>query len=136
MGTGLEWILLSLVFLTVSAKVVIVAWAIIELRRKSVPELWGIDWLDILHRLEQEFGVVFSRTDFEAIPTGERLGLTVATLWALVEIELRSVGRSLPKDGWEKMVATLIEALNVAPDKVRSESRLYADLGMEQDLGW
>jgi hypothetical protein len=47
---------------------------------------------------------------------------------------VRGGGGPVPEDGWQKVVAALVEALNVSPDQVQPESRLYADLGMVADI--
>jgi hypothetical protein len=49
------------------AKFLLAGWCILELWRKgrSVPELWSIDWLDIVYRLKREFGVTIAAGDFE-----------------------------------------------------------------------
>ena len=125
----LGWLCVILVVLQYAAGV----WAIVLLRRKSVPELWGFDWLDILVRLERDCGVTFTRADFEAIPRDQRFGLTAGQLCELVDAKLRTSGQPVPEGAWDRVVAALVEALNVAPVKVRPDSRLYADLGMSDD---
>jgi hypothetical protein len=61
-------------------------WCLMELRRKwrSTPELWSIGWLDIVFRLEREFGVTLNAVEFEGLQTAERVELTAGQLWELI----------------------------------------------------
>jgi hypothetical protein len=127
----LGWLCLGVFVL----KTVGLIWVVRQLRRKSVPELWGIDWLDILFRLERLFQVTFEKADFEAIPPDHRQELTAGGLWAIVAAKLSAAGRPLPKDGWDKFVTALTEALNVKRTCVRPESRLYRDLHLNPQVG-
>jgi hypothetical protein len=113
-------------------KVVLTAWCLLEWRRhwRSVPEFFGFDWLDVVWRLEREFGVKLLGADFERLSADERNGLTAEQLWQVVADKLRNTGIDVPSNGWERVVAVLGEALNVRPERVASGSRLYADLGM------
>lgn len=97
---------------------------------RTVPELWCLDWADIVFRLERDFGVTLSSTDFEGLSPNARLALTAGQLWEMVAAKLSSAGTELPPDGWAQLVAVLSEALNVKPKRIVPESRLYADLGM------
>src|SRR5262245_44915293 len=105
-----------------------------DLRRKSVPELWGLDWLGILYRLERSFDVVFDRTDFAAIPAHRRVFLTAGQLWDLVAAKLGMESRTVPDDGWDKVLAAVSEELNVKPVNVQRESTLYAELDMSREI--
>jgi len=111
-------------------------WCLIELRRKwrAVPELWGIDWLDITYRVERAFRVTVTAADFRAWPAEARLGLTAGQLWELVACKLRTTESELPRDGWDRVAVVLSEALNVRAGSIVPESRLYADLGMVYGL--
>src|SRR4051812_6835559 len=84
----------------------------LTLRRKwrSVPELWGLDWLDIVYRVEQAFGVVLVAADFEGLSTAARVELTAGQLWEVIGARLASVGSSAPPDGWPQLVTILAEA--------------------------
>ncbi len=107
-------------------------WFMLEMRRKwrSVPELWSIDWLDIVYRLEREFRIKLTGTDLEGLSADARVELTAGQLWELVAARIRGVGSEVPADGWERVVAALSEALNVEPRQITPGSLLYADLGM------
>ena len=108
------------------------AWCHLVLRRhwRSVPELWGIDWLDVVWRLEQEFEVDLKGSDFERFTAKERTGLTAGQLWDAVVGKLRQTGIEVPGNGWERLVVALCEAFNVDAERINPDSRLYADLGM------
>ncbi|QJW93762.1 hypothetical protein [Frigoriglobus tundricola] len=107
-------------------------WCWVELRRKwlELPELWGVDWLDIVFRVERAFGMPLTAADFAGWTTGARVGLTAGQLWELVADKLRGAGAEVPADGWERVVAVLSEALNVRAERIATESRLCADLDM------
>jgi hypothetical protein len=129
------WVWL-LVFGTLAAfatvRYICVVWCLIQLRRKwrSVPELWGIDWLDVVYRIERELGVTVTASDFEVLPADERIALTAGRLWEMVATKIRASGAETPADGWERFVAALSKALQVKSTRVTPASRLYADLGM------
>lgn len=129
-----EWFkcLLLVAFLTLcAARTLTQIWCLAELRKwRTVPELRGIDWLDIVYRLERDLGVRVSASDFENLQGVERINLSAGQLWELAAAKLRSSGRQVPSDGWERVVATLSEALNVRRTRVTPSSRLFADLGM------
>jgi hypothetical protein len=112
-------------------------WFMLEMRRKwrSVPELWSIDWLDIVYRLQREFRIKFTGTDFEGLSADARVELTAGLLWDLVAARVGGLGWEVPADGWERVVGVLSEALNVKPRQITPGSRLYADLGMVYGLG-
>ncbi len=107
-------------------------WCFIEFRRKwrSVPELWTIDWLDIVHRVEREFRVMLSAADFEGWAVEARLGLTAGKLWELITAKHKQTGIEVTTNGWERLVVLLSEALNVKVSRINPNSRLYTDLGM------
>lgn len=136
MGDGLFWVFGSACAMFAALKLIVGVWCVIELHRKwrSVPELWSIDWLDIVFRLEREFGVAFSATDFKNWSAEARAGLTAGQLWEQVAAKLSGDEISVPVDGWERVVGTLSEALNVEPACVTPESHLYGDLGMVYGL--
>jgi hypothetical protein len=108
------------------------AWCHLVLRRhwRSVPELWGIDWLDVVWRLEREFKLKLTGSDFERFTAEERTGLTAGQLWYTVAGKLRQTGIEVPGNGWERSIVALCEALNVDAERVNPDARLYADLGM------
>lgn len=128
----LGWLCMALPVL----QVIGVVWCLFDLRRKSVPELWGLDWLDVLYRIEHEFGAAFERSDFEAIPAEARSQLTAGQLWDLVAAKLRQSGRPVPEDGWDRVVAVLSESLNLRRDRIAPDSRLYEDLRMQREICW
>jgi hypothetical protein len=98
---------------------------------RNASELWGIDWLDILYRLNREFGVVLTAADFEELPADARSALTAGQLWEVVAAKLRVAGTTPPPDGWQRLVETLSEALSVKRQRITPESRLLEDLGMD-----
>jgi hypothetical protein len=127
------WWGLGLAFgLFAAVKFAAVGWCMLELHRKwrSIPELWGLDWLDIVCRLERTYGVLVTAADFAALSPDARWGLTAGRLWEVVTARLRAVNAPIPADGWERIVTVLSEALNVKPERIAPESRLSADLGM------
>lgn len=69
MGEWLTWLLGSACGAIAVVQFFGGIWCWIELRRKwsSCAELWGVDWLDVVFRLEREFGISLSGTDFEAL---------------------------------------------------------------------
>jgi hypothetical protein len=121
-----------------AAKVVAVCWCLVALRQKwrSVPELRAADWLAIVYRLEREFGVTLTATDFEGWPAAARVGLTAGQLWELVAAKARAVGRVVPAEGWDRVARALAEALSVRRRRIAPGSRLYADLGMIYGFDW
>jgi hypothetical protein len=130
-----EWllgILGSLCGLFAVVKIFGTIWCLIELYRKwnGAFELWGMDWLDIVYRLERAFGVSLTDADFADLSAEARVALTAGQLWEVVAARLRASGRDLPADGWDRVVDVLSEALNVKPIRIVPNARLYADLGM------
>jgi hypothetical protein len=111
-------------------------WCLIELLRKwrSAPELWGIDWLDIVYRLERAFGVALTGADFARVPAEVRAELTAGQLWEIVADRVRATEAEVPADGWERVVMILSEALSVRPEQIAPDSRLFADLGAVRGL--
>jgi hypothetical protein len=107
-------------------------WCFLELHRKwrSVPELWGVDWLDIVYRMEREFGITLTAADFESQHAAARVALTAEQLWELVKAKIMAADGEVPADGWDRVVAVLAEALTIKPSRIAPGSRLYADLGM------
>ncbi|HLN32868.1 MAG TPA: hypothetical protein VK395_34375 [Gemmataceae bacterium] len=136
MPNWLWWILGTLCAFAI-ARLLVVAWCLIQLRRNwhRVPELWSIDWVDIVYRLKGQFGVTLSATDLECLSADARATLTAGQLWELVAAKIRIAGSEPPTDGWQQVVATLTQALNVKPKRIRPNSRLYADLGMAYGAG-
>jgi len=102
-----------------------------SLCRKSVPELWGINWIDILFRLERDFQLEFHPSDFQRFRGQRRTDLTAGELYEIVQTKLSAAGRPVPCGAWYRMKIAIHEALNVSPLAVRRHSRLYADMGME-----
>jgi hypothetical protein len=86
--------------------------------------------LDVVYRLEGEFGVLLTAADFEGQTAAERVALTAGQVWELIAVKLMAAGREVPADGWERVVARLAEALNVKPGRIAPGFRLDADLGM------
>jgi hypothetical protein len=131
-GDWLWWRLGYLCGAFVVVKLLGTLWCFTELRRKwrSVPELWALDWLDIVYRVEHEFGVTLVAADFEVLPKDARAELTAGQLWEIVVARQRAAGATMPADGWARLAVALSEALNVRPSRIASGSRLYADLGM------
>jgi acyl carrier protein len=134
-----EWVAWMLGFVCIGLAVLKLAgglWCLVELHRKwrSIPEFWSIDWLDIVFRVQREFGVVLSAHDFEDWTVEARLSLTAGQLWELVGGKLTRTGSDVPADGWPRVVTVLAEALNVKPARITPESRLYGDLGMTRGI--
>src|SRR5262245_46271235 len=137
MGEWLWWVFSSLCGMFHVIQLIGVCWLLIELRRRKwhfVPELRGIDWLDIVYRLQREFGVTITAGNFNGWPAEARAALRAGQLWVLVCTKLSDTGAERPKDGWERVVAALSEALNVKPGQVTLESRLSLDLGLMYGL--
>jgi hypothetical protein len=128
MGEWLGWVCWAVAAMQFLAA----CWSFLELHRKwrSVPELWGVDWLDIVYRLEREFRVTLTAVDFEGQPGAARVKLTAGQLWELVKAKIVAADTEVPADGWERVVAVLAKALTVKPRRIAPGSRLYADLGM------
>jgi hypothetical protein len=118
------------------AKFLLGAWCLLELYRhwRSAPELWGIDWLDVVWRLERGFRVDLTEADFAHFSANERMALTAGQLWEVVVDKCRSAGIEAPANSWERVVTALCEALNVDAERVAPSSRLYADLGMLEGI--
>jgi hypothetical protein len=125
-------VVLSLFAAGAVVQIILKATCIVALRRhwQSVPELWGIDWLDVVWRLERELKVKLTGSDFERFTAEERIGLTAGQLCEVVVEKLRQAGIQIPGNGWEHLVVALFEALNVDAEQVNPDARLYADLGM------
>jgi hypothetical protein len=132
----LGWVVGALLTAFMLLRVFGTIWCLIDLRRhwRGVPELWGVDWLDVVYRVEREFGVRLSAADFAGIPAHARISLTAGQLWEVVVTKLRLVDKVPPPDGWGRLVRALSEALCVKPKRVEPGSRLYADLGMQYGL--
>jgi acyl carrier protein len=113
------------------------AWCLLELRRnwRSAPELWGLDWLDVVWRLERELGVHLTGADFGRFSVEERGQITAGRLWDVAIERLRIAGTEVPGDGLERVVKSLCEALNVDAERITPDSRLYEDLGMPYGMG-
>ena len=83
-----------------AVKLIGFCWFLVELRRKwrSIPELWSIDWLDIVCRLELEFEVTLTAADLADRSADERMALSAGQLWELVAAKMRVAGREVPAD--------------------------------------
>jgi hypothetical protein len=136
MGEWLWWVLGSLFGLFAVVKLLGGIWCLVELCRKwrGAFELWGIDWLDIVYRLEREFGVSLTAADFAGWSPEARVALTAGQLWEVVAVRICASGRDVPADGWDRVVAALSESLNGKPLRIVPHARLYADLGMLHGL--
>ena len=132
MGEWLWWVLGSICGLFAVLKLLLGIWCLVELCRKwrGASELWGIDWVDIVYRLEREFGASLTAADFAGFSPEGRVALTAGQLWVVVAAKIRASGRDVPADGWDRLVAALSEALNVKPVRIVPDAGLYADLGM------
>jgi hypothetical protein len=136
MGEWLWLVLGSLFGLFAFVKILGGIWCLVELGRKwrGAFELWGIDWLDIVYRLERDFGVSLTAADFAVWSPEVRVALTAGQLWEIVAAKIRASGREVPGDGWNRVVAALSGALNVKPLRIFPQARLFADLGMLRGL--
>jgi hypothetical protein len=101
------------------------------LRQKSPRILWCIDWIDILFRLEREFGITFCPSDFQHLVSQQPPDITAGELFAIVRRKVWDTGRPVPADGWQRLTGNLSQALNVEASPILCDSRLRADLGME-----
>jgi acyl carrier protein len=130
------WVSSAVCGALVVAQILGVITCLFRLRRtwRSAPELWSLDWLDIVYRIESEFGVVLAAADFEALPPTARAELTAGQLWEVVAAKLATAGTSEPADGWQRVVAILSQSLNVPSERITPSARLYADLGMMYGL--
>src|SRR5262249_38673375 len=97
-------------------------------------ELWGLDWLDIVYRLEYTFGVTLTAADFAGLSPEAQQALTAGQLWEVVAARIRTSGQEVPADGWDQVVARLSESLHVKPRQIVPDAQLYADLGMVHGL--
>ncbi|HSI33891.1 MAG: hypothetical protein ACAI43_14930 [Phycisphaerae bacterium] len=95
----------------------------------------GIDFLDIVFRLEKEFSIKLPRaalfwTDAEMrLRRRERPPLTAGLLHRQL-VEFLSRNRlDVPADSWERVRKCLSAALGVKEDEIRPDSRLIEDLG-------
>jgi hypothetical protein len=117
-------------------KIVATLWGLMQLRRewRSVPELWSLDWLDIVYRLESQFSVTLAEADFAAMTSERRVALTAGELWDIVTGKIQAAHREVPQDGWDRFTELLSEALTVEKHRITRQSRLYADLTMVYGL--
>jgi hypothetical protein len=133
-----EWVWLALggVCLTFAVvKVVGTCWCLFDLRKwRATPELWGVDWLDVVYRIEAVFAVTLTAADFASLSPHERAALTAGQLWDVVTAKAAAENRPIPPDGWLRFVESLCAALPVRPDRVTPLARLTADLGMRPDI--
>ncbi|MBV9121805.1 MAG: hypothetical protein JO112_00420 [Planctomycetes bacterium] len=136
MGETLWWMFGSICAVLAVLKLCGTIWCSVELHRnwQGCPELWALDWLDIVYRVQREFGVALTASDFDTRALEVRTNLTAGKLWELVASKLQADGRVIPRDGWDYLVALLSESLNVKTSRICPESRLYADLGMLHGL--
>jgi hypothetical protein len=110
---------------------------VVELHRKwrSIPELWGIDWLDLTCRIHHEFGVELTGADFERWSPQQRIALTAGQLWELVQERLtQDVYVAMGSSGWDRFVKLVSGALVVKQHRITAASRLHVDLGMTYEL--
>lgn len=136
MGEWAGWVCGSVCVAFAVLKLVGTLYTFLQLRRKwrTVPELWALDWLDIVYRVERDFGVLLAAADFEGLSPAARWGLTAGQLWGVIEARLGAIGSPVPPDGWGRLVTILTQALNVKPEQVTPDSRLYADLDMTRGV--
>jgi acyl carrier protein len=99
------------------------------------PTCVGMDFLDIVVRLERAFGTKFERGTLywtnEQVAAGQfpRSDPTVGFLHQRVCDELRAHRRSIPSDSWERVRDSVAQALSARPQDIRPADRLIADLG-------
>ncbi len=134
MDEWLWWLLGSVCGLLAAVQMLGGLWCLVELYRKwrGAAELWGLDWLDIVFRLEHAFGVSLTDADFADFSPEARGALTAGQLWEAVVARIRVSGRELPADGWDRLVMVLSESLHVKTSRIEPDARLFADLGMLQ----
>ena len=95
----------------------------------------GVDFLDIMFRLEKSLGIHFERGDFNFIPGGT---YSVGEFYDLVERKvckassLKADGSPYTRAEIEDIVkGAICKALAVKPEEVTPEADLARDLGME-----
>lgn len=78
MAEWAEWTIASLCGAFSVVQLLGTLWCVVEFHRRwrSVPELWALDWLDIVYRVEHEFGVALAAADFKGLPAEKRAALT------------------------------------------------------------
>jgi hypothetical protein len=110
---------------------------LVALYRKwsGVSDLWAIDWLDVVFRMEREFGISLTGDDFAGLSRENRLSLTAGQLWEVVAAKINQAGHDVPGDSWGRVVSELAEALNVPRKRISPDARLYAELGMSAEFG-
>ena len=90
----------------------------------------GIDFLDIIYRVEKSLDIRLARDDFDFT----QKQFLVRDFYDLVErkVNLKEDGSSYTREEIEEIVKTAIcEALAVKPGDVTPEKDLVRDLGME-----
>jgi hypothetical protein len=124
------YLFIGVVFLAAVFQHVGMLYAIWALRTKAVPCLWGIDWLDVVWRLERRFGICLDATDFQYLAEQGQDDVTAGEVYAVVCRKLWDANRPIPAGGWNGVRIDLHEALHVRPFSVRRSSLLIRDLGM------
>ena len=97
----------------------------------------GIDFLDIIFRIEKAFaakiprGVLHADVAVLSRRPGRRgrLDFTVGGLHEQVCTELARGGYTVPPDSWERVRQCVSDALGVPVEAVRPESLLVSELG-------
>ena len=96
----------------------------------------GIDCLDIVFRLEKEFGLMFHRGQLGWPEDDARRrkpplsGFTAGQLHEQVCNVLSRQGLEIPPDSWVRVRGCIATALQLKPEQVRREDRLIEDLGV------
>jgi hypothetical protein len=131
-----EWFTGTICMSLIAAQIISLIWCAIELRKNwwSTSEFWGVDWLDIVCRVEREFGVSLTAADFADWSPEARAALSAGQLWELVEAKRATVAIAGSPAGWPRLAVVLSEALNVPIDRIDLHSRLYGDLGMVRGI--
>ena len=88
----------------------------------------GIDFLDVVHRLERWYGVRLERADLEPLWLRPARNLTAGELHAAVCDKLRAAGRAVPASSWNGVRLELATVLGVSPFAIRPGSWRVADL--------
>jgi acyl carrier protein len=92
----------------------------------------GMDVLEIVFRVEDEFGVTLTPEDFDEVcqrPSALRSDFRAGDVQFLIGCRLREAGRPVPEDIWERVRSILATITGVERDRVRPESWVVHELG-------
>ena len=87
----------------------------------------GIDLLDMVFRLEREFGLRVNRED-DLFQRGD--DMTAGEVQFIVGVQLLEQGKALPDDFWPRVQRVIAKTLEIPEHQIHPTSRLFDDLGM------